>query len=85
MPTVTKKEKATKKVKAGRIVELTYGQEIKLSREYNSAGFQISATAEIGEGDGPKATMKKLKQFVGENAKAELNDVLGFLNQVASQ
>jgi len=83
---MTVKKKLTKK-KAGKIVEVFFSQDVKLSHEYQSMGTTagMKAAIDTSKGESVKQTVAKLKRTVDEVLEVEVPDMKKALRALARQ
>ena len=83
MKKIRKTELAVRAV--GQITEIRYSLDVKLSKDYNSAGTKIGMTASIEKGQSPKRTVKMLKKEVEKHVKFQVKELADFLSELASK
>ena len=80
---ITSSSEKTGVTKKGRVTEVWYSKEVKLAKNYNSAGATLGMKASVAKGESIKATTLDLKKLVRASMNAEIPKIVEFLDKAA--
>jgi hypothetical protein len=62
--------------------QVTYSFHLKLSKNYNSGGVDISYTADVKEGETPEEAYKRAEDFVENKVAVKMKELDGLLKEL---